>query len=148
MSGWSGSYEKWTSSNTIRPTIGGGSAVGAGSGLCSSTSRSSSTRSSDATALSDGESAPFSRVQAAETGLRWRWEGIADRLGFESVWMAEHLVFPLDMSGSPHPGDDTPPVPPTTPVFDVFGWLCHIAGRTRRIRRGTPTGEQQCRCQQ
>ena len=61
----------------------------------------------------------------------------AERLGFESVWMAEHLVFPLDMAGSPHPGEDLPPVPPTTPVFDAFGWLCHLAGRTRRIRLGT-----------
>src|SRR5690606_33792678 len=41
-------------------------------------------RSSDATALSDGELAPFARVQSAETGLRWRWEGIADRFGFET----------------------------------------------------------------
>ena len=61
----------------------------------------------------------------------------ADKLGYESVWMAEHLVFPLDMSGSPHPGEDHPPVPPTTPVFDAFGWLCHIAGRTERVRLGT-----------
>jgi probable F420-dependent oxidoreductase len=61
----------------------------------------------------------------------------AERLGFESVWMADHLVFPVDMSGSPHPGDDLPPVPPSTPVYDTFGWLCHLAGRTSRIRLGT-----------
>ena len=61
----------------------------------------------------------------------------ADRLGFESVWMAEHLAFPVDMSGSPHPGEDTPPVPPSTPVFDAFVWLAHIAGRTSRVRLGT-----------
>jgi probable F420-dependent oxidoreductase len=61
----------------------------------------------------------------------------AERLGFESVWMADHLVFPVDMSGSPHPGQDAPPVPPTTPVFDTFGWLCFLAGRTSRIRLGT-----------
>jgi probable F420-dependent oxidoreductase len=61
----------------------------------------------------------------------------AERLGFESVWMADHLVFPVDMVGSPHPGDDAPPVPPSTPVFDAFGWLCFLAGRTSRIRLGT-----------
>jgi probable F420-dependent oxidoreductase len=61
----------------------------------------------------------------------------AEKLGFESVWMADHLVFPVDMSGSPHPGEDTPPVPPSTPVFDTFGWLCHIAALTSRIRLGT-----------
>lgn len=61
----------------------------------------------------------------------------AERLGFESVWMAEHLVFPVDMAGSPHPGDDTPPVPPSTPVYDAFAYLCFIAGKTTRLRLGT-----------
>jgi probable F420-dependent oxidoreductase len=61
----------------------------------------------------------------------------AERLGFESVWMSEHLVFPVELSGSPHPGEDMPPVPPSTPVFDAFGWLCFLAGKTRRIRLGT-----------
>ncbi len=60
-----------------------------------------------------------------------------DRLGFESVWMSEHLVFPTDMSGSPHPGEDAPPVPPTTPVFDAFAALCFLAARTSRVRLGT-----------
>ena len=61
----------------------------------------------------------------------------AERLGFESVWMADHLVFPLEMSGSPHPGASAPPVPPTTPVYDALAWLCFLAGRTSRIRLGT-----------
>jgi probable F420-dependent oxidoreductase len=51
--------------------------------------------------------------------------------------MADHLVFPVDMAGSPHPGEDAPPVPPTTPVLDAFGWLCHLAARTETIRLGT-----------
>ncbi|HVH19139.1 MAG TPA: TIGR03619 family F420-dependent LLM class oxidoreductase [Myxococcota bacterium] len=61
----------------------------------------------------------------------------AERLGYESVWMADHLAFPLSMSGSPHVGAELPPVPPETPVFDTFGWLCFLAGRTSRIRLGT-----------
>lgn len=61
----------------------------------------------------------------------------ADRLGYESLWLPEHLIFPEDMSGSPHPGDDHPPVPPTTPVFDAFAYLSYLAGRTRHIRLGT-----------
>jgi probable F420-dependent oxidoreductase len=61
----------------------------------------------------------------------------ADELGFESVWLPEHLIFPVDMSGSPHPGSSTPPVPPETPVFDAFAYLCYLAGRTSRIRLGT-----------
>jgi probable F420-dependent oxidoreductase len=61
----------------------------------------------------------------------------AERLGFESVWLPEHLVFPIDMAGSPHPGEEHPPVPPTTPVFDCFAYLAYLAGRTSRIRLGT-----------
>lgn len=61
----------------------------------------------------------------------------ADRLGYASVWLPEHLVFPTDMSGSPHPGEDTPPVPPSTPVFDCFAMLSFLAGRTQNIRLGT-----------
>lgn len=61
----------------------------------------------------------------------------ADRLGFESVWLPEHLVFPVDMSGSPFPGDDHPPVPPSLPVYEPFAYLGFLAGVTERIRLGT-----------
>ena len=61
----------------------------------------------------------------------------ADRSGFESVWLPEHLIFPVAMQGSPHPGSQTPPVPPDTPLFDAFAYLAHLAGLTRRIRLGT-----------
>lgn len=52
----------------------------------------------------------------------------AERLGFESVWLPEHLVFPLAMDGSPFPDDAHPPVPPSTPVFDAFAYLCFAYG--------------------
>jgi len=61
----------------------------------------------------------------------------AERLGYESVWLPEHLVFPIEMSGSPLPGEAHPPVPPTTPVFDAFAYLAFLAGRTERLRLGT-----------
>jgi len=61
----------------------------------------------------------------------------AERLGFESVWLPEHLVFPVALAGSPHPGADHPPVPAETPVFDAFAYLSFLAGRTSRIRLGT-----------
>ena len=51
----------------------------------------------------------------------------ADELGYESLWMPEHLVFPLQMAGSPFSASDGeeshPPVPPETPLFDVFSYL-------------------------
>jgi len=61
----------------------------------------------------------------------------AERLGYESVWLPEHLVFPLDMGGSPFPGEEHPPVPPSTPVFDAYAYLSYLAGRTERVRLGT-----------
>src|SRR5438045_8328790 len=61
----------------------------------------------------------------------------AERLGFESVWLPEHLVFPVEMTRSPYPGAEHPPVPPSTPVIDVFAYLAHLAARTRRVRLAT-----------
>lgn len=61
----------------------------------------------------------------------------ADRAGFESIWLPEHLVFPIEMSGSPLPGDEHPPVPPETPLFDVFAYLCFLAARTTQVKLGT-----------
>ncbi len=61
----------------------------------------------------------------------------AERLGFESVWLPEHLIFPETLSGSPHPGLNEPPVAATTPVFDCFAYLSFLAGQTRTVRLGT-----------
>ena len=61
----------------------------------------------------------------------------AEALGFESVWIPEHLVLPMSMAGSPRPGETHPPVPPTIPVFDPWAYLAYVAGRTERLRLGT-----------
>ena len=61
----------------------------------------------------------------------------AERLGFESVWLPEHLVFTRTMTRSPHPGQDVPPVPPSAPIFDAFAYLAHLAAHTERLRLGT-----------
>ena len=62
---------------------------------------------------------------------------VAEQLGFESVWLPEHLVFTRTMSRSPHPGEEHPPVPPSTPIYDAFAYLAYLAARTERIRLGT-----------
>jgi probable F420-dependent oxidoreductase len=61
----------------------------------------------------------------------------AERVGFESAWCSEHVVFPVRMERSPLPGVEHPPVPPTTPVFDAFAVLSHLAAHTTTMRLGT-----------
>ncbi len=61
----------------------------------------------------------------------------ADKLGFESVWLPEHLVFTSAMSRSPIPFESHPPVPPETPVFDAFSYLSYLAALTKHVRLGT-----------
>jgi probable F420-dependent oxidoreductase len=61
----------------------------------------------------------------------------AEAAGFESVWVPEHLVLPVEMSGSPHTGHAEPPIPPSMPAFDAFVMLAMIASRTSSIRLGT-----------
>jgi probable F420-dependent oxidoreductase len=61
----------------------------------------------------------------------------AEELGFESVWLPEHLIFTRTMTNSPHPGEDIPPVPPDAPIYDAFAYLGYLAARTERVRLGT-----------
>jgi probable F420-dependent oxidoreductase len=62
---------------------------------------------------------------------------LADRVGIESVWLPEHLVLPVTMSGSPAHGQAHPPIPPSIPVFDTFVFMGVMAGRTSNVRFGT-----------
>src|SRR5690242_5953476 len=41
----------------------------------------------------------------------------ADRLGFESLWVPEHVVVPFSATGSPHHGSDHPPIPSNVPIY-------------------------------
>jgi probable F420-dependent oxidoreductase len=61
----------------------------------------------------------------------------AEDAGFESVWLPEHLVFPVGMKGSPHAGDSHPPIPSNTPAFDALMALAAIAATTKTVRLGT-----------
>ena len=62
---------------------------------------------------------------------------LADRLGYESMWMPEHLMIPIAASGSPNHGEEHPPVPANVPISDVFTHLAFLAGKTTQIRFGT-----------
>ncbi|MEV5576294.1 TIGR03619 family F420-dependent LLM class oxidoreductase [Spirillospora sp. NPDC052269] len=61
----------------------------------------------------------------------------ADRAGFESVWLAEHLVFATDLSTATYPDTDKPGINPATPLYDAPAYLCALAALTSRVRLGT-----------
>lgn len=61
----------------------------------------------------------------------------ADALGFDSIWISEHLVFPTRIESS-YPYDPTVGAPlATTPLLDPLLVLSHVAAHTSRIRLGT-----------
>jgi probable F420-dependent oxidoreductase len=62
---------------------------------------------------------------------------LGDALGYESVWAPDHLVFPLDMSGSLYADGSPAGIPPSTPLHDYPAYLSYLAARTSRIRLGT-----------
>ena len=62
----------------------------------------------------------------------------AEELGFESVWVAEHLVFPTQFTSRyPYTADGVPPINPATPLLDPLLVLAQIAAVTTQIRLGT-----------
>ena len=60
----------------------------------------------------------------------------AEELGFESVWISDHLVLPTALDQEAYP-DGKLPINPTTPIFDVMVHLAAFASTTSRLRLGT-----------
>jgi probable F420-dependent oxidoreductase len=62
----------------------------------------------------------------------------AESAGFESVWLPEHLIMPVEMHGHPgHPDDGESPIPSDLPVWDVWMQIAFLAPQTSTIRFGT-----------
>ena len=62
----------------------------------------------------------------------------AESLGFESIWVPEHLVFPPRFTSKyPYSADGVPPVTVDMPLLDPLMILAHLAAVTSRIRLGT-----------
>lgn len=67
------------------------------------------------------------------------WRAVAqeaEELGFESVWMSDHLVLPARLDDSEHAHKKIL-IEPSTPVFDVWVHLAALAASTTTIRLGT-----------
>ncbi len=68
----------------------------------------------------------------------------ADEEGFDSLWLGEHLVLPVEYD-SPHPNEDepgqfrrtTPVIEPDTPLVDPLVTFAAIAARTSSLRLAT-----------
>ena len=60
-----------------------------------------------------------------------------DELGYDSLWLGEHLVFPTHIE-SKYPYDTSlgPPLP-STPLFDPLITLSYIAAQTQRLQLAT-----------
>lgn len=63
---------------------------------------------------------------------------VAETAGFDSIWMPEHLIFPVEMP--PEYGyteDGYPPMNSQVPTFDPWVVLGAVSSRTSTIRLGT-----------
>jgi probable F420-dependent oxidoreductase len=62
----------------------------------------------------------------------------AEASGFESVWVGEHLLWPADIPASyPYQSSGRKLVDPSTPLYDPWVSMAHVAHATSRIRLGT-----------
>jgi probable F420-dependent oxidoreductase len=61
----------------------------------------------------------------------------ADQLGFEAVWIPEHLVAPLEFEANyPYRSTGRPSFLPETPFADPWVMLAHLAAVTTRVKLG------------
>ena len=78
------------------------------------------------------------------TGSRWSWPEVqkfwadVEALGFDSIWMSDHIMTEgyTTTSGAPEPTDPDAP-PPLTPMTECWTLLAGVASRTTRAMTGT-----------
>lgn len=62
----------------------------------------------------------------------------AEDLGFDSVWVSDHVVIPEHIASTyPYSPDGVFHSGPSTPVLEPLSALAYLAGCTRRVRLGT-----------
>jgi probable F420-dependent oxidoreductase len=70
-----------------------------------------------------------------------RWGDLAraaEEARFESVWVPEHLIMPVTMTGAPNtPHEGEPPISAATPAYDPWVQIAAMAAQTTTLRFGT-----------
>jgi probable F420-dependent oxidoreductase len=84
-----------------------------------------------------GCSLPTRGRLAAPDGIRSLAQ-LAEGLGFDSVWVSDHIILPRQVrSFYPYAADGVPVFLPDEPYFEVLSALNFLAGCTERVRLGT-----------
>lgn len=87
--------------------------------------------------LAIGCTLPASSV-AADPGALAALAHAAEDLGFDSLWLSDHVVIPERISSSyPYSPDGRFPTPATHPYLEPLAGLGYLAGATRHLRLGT-----------
>lgn len=60
----------------------------------------------------------------------------AEQVGFESIWLGEHVAFPSKIE-TKYPYAEVEPPLPTTPLYDSLVLFSHLAALTTKINLGT-----------
>lgn len=86
-----------------------------------------------------GVALPQFGPRARDPAVRERIRDVAvaaDRLGYDVVWTAEHLILPHAIR-TPYPYGGRAPFDVTDPILDVASTLAYVAALTTRVRLGT-----------
>src|SRR5256885_3220308 len=76
--------------------------------------------------------------QAADPSALGALAQAAEELGFDSIWLSDHVVVPERIDSSyPYSPDGRFPTNATQPYLDPLASLSYLAGMTRRVRLGT-----------
>lgn len=74
---------------------------------------------------------------AADPGALGALSQSAEELGFDSVWVSDHVVVPERISSSyPYSPDGRFPTSPTQPYLEPLSAIGYLAGLTKRVRLG------------
>ena len=62
----------------------------------------------------------------------------AEELGYDSLWVSDHIVFPIELT-SPYPysPDGKLPLDPANPLLEPFTVLSYAAAVTKTVKLGT-----------